>query len=154
MSDDKKVHKPKANIVKKGDILAFTYYVKIKDISADTIIVEGLNDGTPPEFSVHGQKLIESSTSADQFHEQVTVTSTKVGEILASAGINPFTVCFLKKEGDTRILRGHYLGQDGLRGYALVQDLDIKETKDRFRKVDNRTIEWLILEGVKYTVKK
>jgi hypothetical protein len=71
---------------------------------------------------------------------------------LTNAGYKPFTVRFKKKGGEWRTLRGRFVAHEMLLGRSRVEDLDEPETKKRLKQVDHRTIEWLILDNVKYTV--
>lgn len=152
------VHPPKPGHVKVGHIMCFTYLVKVADIKDDgTVVVNGLNEGSPKEFGVHGDSLIASSKSADQVHEEIYVTQTKAIEMLIGAGpTDLFTVHFIKNDGEPRTLKGRFIAADP-RGYSNVEDLEVptkgRTPEERWRKVDNRTIKWIIIGGVKYTVK-
>lgn len=142
--------------VKDGDLMAFTYYGTVKTISklmegGHKLWVEGVAGG-PDSFGVNGDKLIGASTSADQYHEEQKITKTAAAELLVSAYNRPFTVCFVKQEGEERVLRGRLVQPEPLLGRSHVEDLDITEGH-RLRLVDHRTIKWLVLEGVRYLVK-
>lgn len=143
MTDSKKI--------KAGDILAVIHYVRVKTIKGDNVEAVDL-DNNVGTFGIHGEKLIARALSADQYSSEEKVTQTECIETLLHAVRRPFTVCFDKDNGDERVLRGRLIKADGARGYADVEDLDI-EGKSRYRKVDCRTLKWLIVDGVKYVVK-
>lgn len=157
--DQMKVHPPQFEGVKVGHILALTFLVKVDDIDPkeDILHVSGLNAASPARFDIKGKSLVAASNSADQYTEEVTVTSTRASDILINAGNKMFTVYFIKNDGEPRKLRGRFIAAD-TRGYSNVEDLDVPTTnrtpEERWRKVDNRTIEWIIIGGVKYNVKK
>lgn len=144
--------------VKKDDLMAIIYYVKIKNISSnsDEMVVTDLeNSVSLSEFKVHGKELIESCLSADFFAKEEKVTMTKIAEILISSPNRPLTVSFKKKDGSERLLRGRWIAQEALMGRSFVEDLDIpkNDKKGRMREVDHRNIIFLIVDGVKYTLK-
>jgi len=149
------VHPVDPSGVKEGDLMAFTYYGKVrkayKDLGGHRLQVEGLA-GAPADFNVHGDSLIVAAASADQFHEEKKVTKTAAAELLVSSYNRPFTVCFVKQEGEERTLRGRLVQPEPLLGRSHVEDLDVKEGH-KLRLVDHRTIKWLVVEGVKYVVK-
>uniref|UniRef100_B8HYX3 Uncharacterized protein n=1 Tax=Cyanothece sp. (strain PCC 7425 / ATCC 29141) TaxID=395961 RepID=B8HYX3_CYAP4 len=139
--------------VKVNDLMAFTYYGTIKSIQKDgkQLIVSGLDSGMS-DFSIEGEELITNAHSADQYTEEEKVSKTKAAEILITSVNRPFTVCFKKKDGSERILRGRLVEPEPLLGRSHVEDLDIKDG-DRLRQVDHRTLIYLIVDGVKYIVK-
>jgi hypothetical protein len=149
---EKKNVKLNVNAIKPGDLMAFTYYVKVNTVlcGGTKLIVTDLDTGLD-KITIEGQPLIESSQSADFFGEEEKVSKTRAAEILVSCYGRPFTVCFDKATGEERILRGRLIAPEPLLGRSKVEDLE--QTSNRMRLVDHRTIKWLIIEGVKYTVK-
>ena len=73
-------------------------------------------------------------------------------ELIASKGV-PFTVEFIKKEGDTRKLRGRFKRTEPLMGRSHVDDLDLAESYKE-RQVDHRSILSLIKNNTKFVLKK
>lgn len=143
--------------VQRGDIMAFTYWAKVDDIKKNTLQADlslqvlNLDDNNSP-FGVHGSNLIEKSFSADRYTEEKKVTKTEAAQLLVNAYNRPFTVGFTKVDGSSRTLRGRLLSPEPLLGRSHVEDLDIT-SGSRLRLVDHRSIEFLIIDGVKYVVK-
>lgn len=138
--------------INNNDLMAFVYYATVSNSGGDTLEVKNVDDGM--DFNVRGQQLIERSFSADQFHEEVKTTKTVAAEILVSSFNRPLTVCFEKQSGEKRVLRGRLITPEPLLGRSMVEDLDLSHRdKHRLRLVDHRTIEYLIVDGVKYVVK-
>lgn len=152
-----KIH---ANSIKKDDIMAFVYWVKVQPQTEtwnvtsggkrNILCVKNIDDGM--EFEVRGTDLIEKGYSANQFEEETKVTKTKTAEILVSSHNRPLTVCFEKLNGEERVLRGRLITPEPLLGRSMVEDLDGDGT-NRMRLVDHRTIKYLIIDGVKHSVK-
>lgn len=137
--------------IKNEDIMAFTYFAKVKKTNGKTVFAQDL-DNPSNEFSVNGKELLEGSMSADFFSETEKVNKTRLAELLTYAGCSPFTVCFDKTDGSERILRGRMIAPEPLLGRSKVEDLDV-DGKHRMRLVDHRTLKWLIVDCVKYVVK-
>jgi hypothetical protein len=138
--------------VKRGDLMAFTYFGFVQDTSnvgQTELIVEGLNGDT---FRVSGDSLIENAASADQYLKTKKVNKTEAAEILVASHNRPFTVCFTKADGNKRVLKGRLLRHEPLMGRSYVEDLEIKSGHP-LRQVDHRNIVYLIVDGIKYTVK-
>jgi len=152
---ERKTHKVKAGDVKTGDLMAFIYYAKVNRTvdGGNQLQVTGVGAGAPANFEVNGQALVENSFSADQFHETVKITMTKAAELLISSHNRPLTVVFTKKDNTERRLRGRLLDAEPLLGRSYVEDLEVKDGSP-VRLVDHRTIKMLIVDGVKYEVKK
>jgi hypothetical protein len=146
----RKARKVDPGKVKKDHLMAFLYYAKIDTTApgGHSVQVTGL-DNNQGKFGVHGEELIRNSFSADQFEEEEKVTKTRAAELLISSYNRPFTVCFLKQDKTERVLRGRLLAAEPLLGRSHVEDLDEPEGK-RVRLVDHRTIQWLVVDGVKY----
>lgn len=139
--------------VKENDLMYFMYpgFVKSKDATGENLKVDWLDK--PGTFDVNGRSLVENALSADQFLEEKVVNQTECIKKLMSCYNRPFTVCWDTKDTKNRKLRGRLVGLDEERAYSKVEDLDLKEPRPkRFRKVDHRTLHWLIVDGVKYTV--
>lgn len=149
---ERKTYNPKATEIKKDHIMAFIYYAKVKEVASngELLHLENLRDGS--EFRVSGLALVEDSCSADQYHEEVKVSKTKAAEILIESHNRPFTVSFQKQDGEERVLRGRLIRPEPLLGRSMVEDFDQSDTGNRFRQVDHRTINFLIVDGVKYVV--
>ena len=146
----KRVQSSKVNV---GDLMAFIYYTQVDDVrkGGDELTVTDVD--RQDSFRVQGKPLVESSYSADQFHTTKRATKTKVAETLVGAFNRPFSVCFEKTDGTERTLRGRLIKPEPLLGRSMVEDLDIV-SGHRMRQVDHRTIRWLIVDGIKYTVRK
>ena len=149
---EKKSHKVVAAQVKPNDLMAFIYYVKVKSTTnGDAIVVANLDDEMK-EIHIQGKQLVENGLSADQNHEEVKVSKTRAAEILVSSHNRPLTVSFQKADGTERVLRGRLIQPEPLLGRSMVEDLDVTD-KNRLRQVDHRTINYLIVDCIKYTVK-
>ena len=148
---DRVVHKVSSTKVKVGDIMAFVYYAKVKSAKPELLSVKAV-DESKLDFEVNGKQLIENGFSADQFDEEITVTKTRAAELLISSHNRPLTVCFEKADGKERTLRGKLVTPEPLLGRSMMEDFDVSSS-NRLRLVDHRTIKFLIVEGIKYTVK-
>ena len=138
--------------IKLGDMMAFTYWGKIEGINRRTgrqvVQVEDVDTGY--KFNVIGLELVEEGQSADSYKTSETMKREDIATILSQSFNRPFTVKFYKKDGSARVLRGRLVSSEHMMGRSMVEDLD----KDAdLRQVDHRTIEYLIVNGVKYTSK-
>lgn len=143
-----------SNNVKVGDLMAMTYYGKVSQVTnhGEEIIVTDLDNGNKP-VRITGRELIDRAFSADVHEDTKKASKTEVAEILTHAFNRPLSVSFMKADGTERVLRGRLVKPEPLMGRSMVEDLDKPNAKDRIRQVDHRTLNWLILEGVKYVVK-
>ena len=149
---------PDYNSIAKDHILAITHFVKVRDkgkhdSGANKVMVTDVDTGL--QFDVINDKLIDRLASADTSNSIKKVTRTEIAEKLITCYNKPFTVCFTKVTGEKRTLRGRYLSHEALMGRSQVEDLDIDgDFSKRMRQIDHRSIEWLIVDNVKYEVKK
>lgn len=154
MTTERTKHPTDPDAIKPGDIIAVVHYCKVvsfrKGRQPMEAKVQDLDRGG--EFDMLGRELFVAAASADHYAEEVTATKTRVAEILTASVNRPFTVCFDKQDGTERTLRGRLVQPEPLLGRSLVEDLDV-EGSHRQRLVDHRTLKWLIVDGVKYTVK-
>lgn len=56
--------------------------------------------------------------------------------------------------GEERLIVGYHTGNLIESGHLYFQDLQKMEEQKRLREVDTRTIQWFILKGTKYNIKK
>ncbi len=151
MNYEKELHMRKLHLenIEKNHLMAFVYYVKVKSLKNDMLVVENVDE--KQEFTVSGKSLIESSFSADCFEQEIKESKTRIAEILVHSANLPLTVCFDKSDGQERILRGRLIRPEPLLGRSMVEDLDITGD-NRVRQVDHRTLKWLIVGNIKYIV--
>lgn len=141
-----------ASKVKVGDVMAITHYVKVQRVDpGNKLVLEDLNTGG--KFMLEGKDLIEQSASADQYATEKKVTKTEAAEILVASHNTVFTVCFTKADGEKRVLRGSLVSTEPLLGRSYCLDRDIPRGEHSLRQADHRSIEYLIVNNVKYTVK-
>lgn len=152
----RKFNPTEAPSVRKGDLMAIVSYVKVKEVlekGGRVIKVTDIHHGH--DFDITGVPLVESCLSAVQFSEEVKITKTDCAKLLMRSFNRPFTINWDKlpdKNGvrENRTLRGRLLHtEEDVLGYSHVEDLDLPSV----RMVDHREIYWLVVDGVKYTVK-
>lgn len=151
---ERKTHKVEPTKVEKDHLMAIMYYVKVKksEYGGTSLVVGDQDNGQ--EIKISGKELIENSFSADLFEEEVKVSKTQAAELLVHSVNRPLTVSFLKQDGSERTLRGRLVKPEPLLGRSMMEDLDLPHTdKNRLRQVDHRTINFLVVDGVKYIVK-
>ena len=138
--------------IQKDEILALTYFVQaLSSVKQDKLPVKDLDRDNP--FLIEGAALLKTCASADQFSKTEKKNMTELASIFINVGDLPFTVCFRKVNGQERILRGRYLSHEKLLGRSKVEDLDVNHGI-RLRQVDHRELKWLIVDDVKYVLKK
>jgi hypothetical protein len=139
------------NKIKKGERLSMTYYLETLSVSGDSIQVR---DQNKMEFTIRGKSLIEGSIkSASQFSDTRKVSRTEMVDILLGAGDTVFTCEFTKADGSDRTLVGHLINTESHFGRSNVLDLEVTSGHP-IRQVDHRTISSLVINDVKYTLKK
>lgn len=150
---ERKKHPTDPAQIKAGDLLAVIHYAKVttSNRNGEELFIEDV-DSPGKIIRVQGKELVERALSADQSQEEIKVTKMQAAEILIESHNKPFTVNFVKADGNERTLRGRLIRPEPLLGRSMVEDLD-EPTSNKLRQVDHRTINWLIVEGVKYIVK-
>ena len=146
--------------VKVGDLMTFTYVTKVVAVEnyGALLTVQGITEGTPDKFQVVGNTLVTHALSADQFHETEKVSQTELARTLIRSGGRIVTVCFIKKDGEERTMRCHFLSQEDIMGRSYVIDLDMSKEERAsksggIKQVDHRSIQWIVFDGVKYILK-
>jgi len=154
--DIRKSHKTEPSKVKKGDLLAITYYTNVENVmmNGERLSVRDVV-GDTGGIDVNGKSLIINALSADQYQETVKVTKTQAAQLLIESTNRPFTVVFEKQDGTERTLRGRLISHEALLGRSMVEDLDlpVDQKGGRTRLVDHRTLKSLTVDGAKYEVK-
>ncbi len=154
--NDRKTHGVDVTKINKGDLMTFTYWVTVKDKlkqnNVEILRVIDVNDQLAV-FEIRGKELVESGTSADQFHENQKITKTAAAQLLIESHNKPFTVSFMKQDGQERVLRGRLVKHEALLGRSMVEDLDSTDKKNRMRQVDHRTLNWIVVDGMRYEIK-
>ncbi len=154
--DIRKTNKTEPTKVKKDDLIALTYYVKVENVmqNGERLSVRDVV-GDTGVIDVNGKNLIANALSADQSAETVKVTKTQLAQLLIDSTNRPFTVVFEKQDGTSRTLRGRLISHEALLGRSMCEDLDLKadEKGGRVRLVDHRTLKSLTVDGVLYEVK-
>lgn len=153
-NEEREVIKVDPDKVKKDDLMAIIYYVKVKESKKGEMLVTDLHSGMG-DIKVNGTDLIQNCMSADFYGKEEKVTMTKLADLLCESPNRPLSVCFHKKDGTERTMRCRWLSEDRRMGRSMCEDLDVAKTdkEDGVRLVDHRTIQWLIVDGVKYTLK-
>lgn len=137
--------------VESGDLMAFVYFCTVDNSSRVELKVNDLDRDN--YFYVRGSDLIESGLSADKYSSKETVTKIRLAEILSTSFGKPFTVCFQKQDGSERVLRGRLIEPEPLLGRSRVEDLDKSGKENRFRQVDHRTLQWIIVDDTLWVLK-
>lgn len=143
-----------------GDLVAFTYYGKVVSVGHEqsawspgqTVIRVQADEKEIGHFDVRGNVLIEGGQSADYFAIEEKVNRSQLAEKLVSSVNVPLKVCFIKEDKNIRFLRGRLVRPEPLLGRSYIEDLDLKD-EGRVRLVDHRTLQYLIVGGVKYVCK-
>lgn len=138
-------------VIKKGDLLCDLHYFVVSDINDTGAYFKDVSSGE--EWSVPIKFLnaaIKDAWSAENFEKEEKLCRGEVVRRLLDAGIRPFTVEYIKADGEDRKLRGTFLKGEPTLGRSIVKDLDLQE--NNVRMVDHRTIKSLVIDNVKYTV--
>jgi len=139
--------------LQRGDVLSRIMYLTVVEKKfvdgLDRILVQDINGF---RFWIDYDTVAETSVSASQYQKIEKVTQTQLAEILVDIGDVVFTVNFDKKSGEKRTMIAHLLDTENHMGRSQVRDLLIT-FGNPLRQVDHRTINWLIVKGVKYELK-
>lgn len=132
-----------------GEYLSCTEYFKVISKDANSIRV---SNQLGEELTVTGPSYIESYHSAGQFTSTVKATKHEMISKLHDAKDKIFTVCFEKANGEERILIGHLVSVEAHLGRTKVIDVQVAlgDKTEGIRLIDNRTIQWIVLDNVKY----
>ena len=162
-----------------GDVLSSVSYFTVDSVPKnDSNVYVKDEDGKPVRIS---KSIVETYDTAVQHTTEKAVTRTEMVEMLAGARDSVFSVAFNKQptakdvaaaaaiddkkeraksvkeamKGKRRVLQGYTLQHETGMGRTSVIDMDAGgvNKQARVRQIDHRSLEYLILRGVKYTLK-
>ena len=100
------------------------------------------------EFYIEDSSMFTNyCTNSSTFKQEIKTTLGIIINVLQHTK-NVFEVNFLKIDKEERTIRGYFVSADEEFGYSKVFDLDSKTIKN----VNNRKIQYLIVNNTKYTV--
>ena len=137
--------------IKKGDILGDLHYFTVTDISETGAFFKDVDTGE--EWSVPIKYMdiaLKDAWHTENYATELKRCRSEVIRILLEAGVRPFTVEYVKANGENRKLRGIFIKGEPTMGRSIVKDLD--KTEDNIRMVDHRTIKSLVIDNIKFTV--
>jgi hypothetical protein len=160
-----------------GHIMRMSTYVRVVEVSDDrkSVTVDDLGPAGGM-FTIDGEEMIRLLESADDIVATERINKTQMARTLVSTRGEPFTVAFVKKDGQERVMRGHHLKHEEWFGRSLCLDLDLlkefNETKAKaiaagksgtdaeaeahaktggyLRLVDHRNLVSLVVGGVQF----
>jgi hypothetical protein len=144
---DRPTHPTDPAKVEVGHIVCVYSYGRVTEIIDEDLTVDDLVLGGT--FTIEGNDMIAAVASADQYAETVRISKTEMAKILTTTHGKPFTVNFVKKDGQERILRGYFRSHEEMFGRSLCVDLELPKD-DNLRLVDHRSLVSLIVGGVRY----
>lgn len=148
-NNQKQLQEMDAKLLAGGEILTLTQYLTVESTSEDGNVIQATNqDGVSITFTGMGEQM----TSSAQFTETKKVGKNAMAEILQGAGDKAFTVSFTKMDKTERILVGRFVSAEANLGRTKVIDLHLPadDRSQGIRQVDNREINWLVLDGIRY----
>ena len=138
---------------KVGDLVAVVRFCKVNSVD-DTnkvVNVKDINDGL--DFNIRGEDMLKTLLSANSHTSQEKKTMTELATIVSQSFNKPMTVNFIKQDKTERTMVGRVTSSEPLLGRSYMEDSE--ETKaHKIKQVDHRTINWVIVDGVKYVLKK
>jgi len=161
-----------------GDIVRLALYGRVtqsqeKDgrptVTFTPITIDTLDSKQPRNaklgepFMIEGQTFLGTLVHASTAYTSQTLSRQAVIEKLISARDIPFTVKFVKANGEARTIVGclayqtDRAKQANLLGRSIVREFIVDETgkiQTQHRQVDHRTIYSLTIRGIQYIVKR
>jgi hypothetical protein len=142
-----------------GEMLSFTNYFKVVQQNGNSLLLSEVKNSNKSELiTIEGKDILNQLVSADQYESTVKLTKAQMIDKLLSAGDKVVTVNFTKQDGTIRTLRGTNPTAEINLGRTQIIDLEVleKNPQDKtrgIRLVDNRQLEWIVLENVMYISK-
>ena len=137
--------------MKRGDLICVRKWAKVENAHRDSVTCVDVD--LDEDFQINGKRLINQCSSADQFEETKKLSMTDLAQLLPTLRNTPFTVEFIKQDGNARTLRGRFISEDKGLGRSMVHDLDKPHDGNRTRLVDHRTITRIIANNTEYVLK-
>ena len=138
--------------IKKGDLYGDLHYFSVESVTEFAATFKDIDSGE--EWSIPIKFLssaIKDAWSASTFTKEEKVCREQIILKLIEAGVRPFTVDFVKADGQDRTIRGQFIKNEPLRGRSIIRDFD-ESGHNKIKSIDNRTIKSLVLDGVRYYV--
>ena len=136
--------------IKAGHILALVNYTEVLKTDGDRVVVQDLDNGN--KFVIEGTDLLSKCLSSDQWEKEEKLNKTQLAEILISSHNCPMTVQFQKITGETRLMRCRFIKAETLLGRSYVQEIGLGLSFE-LKQIDHRTLEFIIVNNVKYVSK-
>lgn len=136
--------------MKKGDIVQVIHNCEVEEVAGTTIKV--YDKERKIHLSLEGADLARYVKNGSEYSLTKKVSKTEIADLLIHSHGVVFTVEYIKQDNELRKLRGYLTGVDGQLGRSYCVDLDVIE-EHKTRLVDHRTIQSLIIGGIKYIVK-
>ena len=133
----------------KDDIIQVVHNLKVVSHQGNTVEVTDVERGM--NFEIIGKALIDTALSADHSEKTEKLGKTALAEVLVKSNGRVLTVNFNKDDGTERVLRGVFQSNEPLMGRSYVLDLDKNDKHPRL--VNHRSINWIVLDGIKYVKK-
>lgn len=140
------------NKTKAGELISFTQYLKVVEITPEeNSVIVSTETGKLIKYS--GVDLIEAMKSSSQYEKEVSMTKNQLVNLMSEARDRIMTINFTKLDGSTRNMICRYLKAEPNLGRTLVKDLEVPSPENAMRQVDNRTINHIILDNILYKSK-
>ena len=141
--------------LKEGDIISYTQYLRftgIFDINGRLNLIDTFGD----KIGISPSIIEKGAYNGTQFDSEEKMTRTELIGILDKVGDTVFTAHFIKQNGEERQITARMINVENGFGRSNVIDLEIALNDPKanaVRQIDHRTLNWIILKGVKYSVK-
>jgi hypothetical protein len=118
-----------------------------------TELVEKFLTSTRVAMTVNFNKKVDEAAIRKDI---ISLYPNKGGKLISEADFTKKVKQIIDLKGEERVMRGRHYGIQDANGRVSFVDMDLPSTDPTARKrlVDPRTLNWLIVNGVKYEVKK
>lgn len=138
--------------VRADDWLWTCRYYLVKEVKSDSVLLEDREHGSMREVKIPDITKDLSSASYYDPHKIIRVSLTEMIDILTTTWTQPFTVGYVKKDGQERVLTGYLLRSKGQVGKSLAIDLNLPKEKC-IRWVNHLTLTSLITGGTLFKLR-
>jgi len=116
-----------------------------------TELVDKFLSSARTAMTVHYNKKVDPAA----IKKSIVALYPNKGKMISELEFSKAVAKAINLKGEERIMRGRHYGVQDSNGRISFVDMDLPSTdpSSRFRLVDPRTLNWLIVGGVKYVVK-